>query len=269
MAADTLRPVYEQTGGADGYATVAISPHLAHDCAGSVAQARWLWTAVDRPNVMVTAPAAREGIAVIETLLAEGINIHATLLFSLEQYEAAAGAFFRGVSRARHPERLASVAAVFVSRLDTAVDRILAARGGPEALDLRGKIALANARMIYRRFREMFFGAGFRELRVRGARVQRLLWASTGTRNPAYSDVRYVEDLIGPDTAAILPPATLEAFREHGRVRGATVTEGVEEARRRLAQLPDLGIDLRAVADRLQCEGVGRFQVRADSAADR
>jgi len=260
MAADRLRPVYDETAGVDGFASIEIAPQLAQDTPGSVAAARHLWLAVDRPNAMIKLPATLEGIRAMESLLAEGVNVNATLLFTLGHYEAVARAFLRGAARAPDPTRLASVASIVVSSVDTAVDRLLGVIGSPGALDLRGKIAIANCKIIYQRYREIFFGAESAAVRARGVRVQRLLWSSTGTRNPAYSDVRYVEELIGPDTLNAPPPATLEAFREHGRVRGATLGEGIEEARDRLARLQALGIDLRAGGEQLQAEGVRGFR---------
>ncbi|MBI4483730.1 MAG: bifunctional transaldolase/phosoglucose isomerase [Acidobacteria bacterium] len=263
MAADVLRPVYDETDGADGFVSLEVAPQLAHDTAGTIAEARRLWRAVARPNLMIKVPATPEGIPAIETLLAEGININITLMFSLSHYEAVAYAYIRGLERHSDPSRMASVASFFVSRVDTMVDRALEAIGTPEALALRGKIAIANARMAYRRFQEIFHGEPFAALRRRGARVQRPLWASTGTKNPAYSDVLYVEELIGPETVNTVPPSTLDAFRDHGRVR-RTVTEGLEEAEAALARLAKLGVDLDAVGSKLQDEGVTSFATSFD-----
>ena len=174
---------------------------------------------------MIKVVATKDGVAAVEALIAEGVNINITLIFSLAHYEAVAGAYIRGLRRCKSPERVASVASFFVSRVDTQVDKALDAIGSPAALALRGKIAIANAKAMYRRFREIFHGDEFGSLRQKGARAQRPLWASTGTKNPAYSDVRYVEELIGPDTVNTIPPDTLAAFRDHGRVRGDTVLE--------------------------------------------
>jgi transaldolase len=208
---------------------------------------------------MIKVVATPEGVTAVETLLSEGININITLMFSLAHYEAVAGAYLRGLGRCSRPDRVASVASFFVSRVDTQVDKALEANGTPEALALRGTIAVANAKMVYRRFREIFHGDAFCALRNRGARVQRPLWASTSTKNPKYRDVMYVEELIGAETVNTLPPGTLDAFRDHGRVRGATVAEGWAQAERALAALANLGIDLHAIAEQLQAEGIRSF----------
>ena len=258
-AADALRPVYKRTGGADGYASIEVSPYLARDSNGTVAEASRLWHELDRPNVMVKIPATREGIPAIEAALASGININITLIFSMRQYEAVADAFLRGIERLSSPTRSASVASVFVSRIDTAVDRELEKIGTPEALALRGRAAIANARLIYRRFREIFDSPRFAGLRMRQVHAQRVLWGSTRTRNPGYSDVMYVEELIGPDTINTVPPATLRAFQEHGRIRGASAAEGWPEAESTLQQVQAVGVDLEAVLDKLQSEGVAAF----------
>jgi transaldolase len=212
-AADLLRAVFEQSRGIDGFISMEIP-------AGSMAQN------IDRPNVMVQAPATKQGPAAVEAWLAQGIPVQATHMFSLRHCEA--------LACASPPSRPALAASFSVSPVDTVVDHALENLGTPEALDLRGKIAIANAKAIYKRFVEIF----------NGGRMPRLLWACTSTRNPAYSDVRYVEELIGPGTITALSPATLRAFREHGRVRGATVTQGIHEAHERLARLAALGIDL-------------------------
>lgn len=265
MAADALRPVYERTGGADGFVSIEVSPQAAHDTAGSMVETRRLWQAVGRPNVMVKIPCTKEGLPAIENMLAEGININITLMFSQSDYEAVARAYLRGLERCRAPERIASVASFFVSRVDTEVDKALEAIGSPEALELRGRAAIANSKLVYRRFREIFHGEPFRAFRDRGRRVQRVLWASTSTKNPRYADVMYVEELIGPETVNTLPPATLEAFRDHGRVRGATVEEGLDEAEATLARLHRLGINLEVVAARLHAGGEAAFSASLDA----
>ncbi|HXJ42200.1 MAG TPA: transaldolase [Bryobacteraceae bacterium] len=264
MAADILRPVYEDAGGGDGYASIEVSPHLSNDSAGSVAEARRLWQAVDRPNVMVKIPATAAGIPAIESLLAEGININITLMFSQAHYEAVAGAFLRGAARCPDIRKIYSVASIFVSRVDTLIDPALEAIGTPEALALRGKIATANAKIIYQKFREIFYGEPFAELRKRDVRVQRVLWGSTGTKNPAYSDVLYVEELVGPDTINTMPLPTLAAFKAHGQVRGTTVQEGIGAARASLENLKTLGIDLKAATEKLQKDGVAAFSSSLD-----
>jgi transaldolase len=257
-AADALAGVYEATEGADGLVSLEVSPHLARDTEGTIAEARRLWRQVGRANLMIKVPATAEGIPAVETLLAEGINVNITLMFSQRDYESVAQAFLRGAARAPEPERLASVASFFVSRVDTKLDPQLAAIASPEAAALAGTIAIANSKLAYRRFRELFEGEAFAPLARRGARPQRVLWASTSTKNPAYRDVLYVEELIGPRTVNTLPPETLAAFRDHGRVR-PSLTEDVEGARRRLATLARLGVDLERATAELQVEGVVKF----------
>jgi transaldolase len=258
MAADILAPVYERTMGADGFVSLEVSPHLAADTDATVGEAKRLWRAVDRPNVMIKVPATPEGTPAIATLIGEGINVNATLMFSLGHYEAVAGAYIEGLGRAADPASVASVASFFVSRIDTAAGRALDDIGTAEAAALKGKIAIANAKMAYARFGEIFGGDGFASLRAKGARVQRVLWASTGTKDPAFSDVLYVEELIGPATVNTLPIATLDAYRDHGRPR-RTIDQGLDEARDDLAKLKELGIDLDEITARLQIDGVAAF----------
>ena len=258
-AADVLRSVYDATDGIDGYVSLEVSPTLAKDAEATVAEAKRLWREVDRPNLMIKVPATTEGIVAVEDLIAEGINVNVTLLFSLEHYELVAAAYIRGLERAGDPSVIASVASFFVSRVDTAVDRLLESIGTPEALELQGTIAVANAKVAYRRYQELFEGPEFEALRSRGARPQRVLWASTGTKNPAYSDVLYVEELVGPNTVNTVPPVTLAAFQHHGVGRGSTLTEGVEGAVIVLKRLEALGVDLRAVTDELQDQGLEAF----------
>lgn len=257
-AADVLRPVFDGSGGGDGYVSLEVSPHLAHDTAGTIAAAQRLWQAVDRPNLMIKVPATAAGIPAIEALLAEGVNVNATLMFSLRHYEKVAGAYLRGVARCDSPRQSVSVASLFISRVDTAVDRQLETIGTEAARALRGRCAIANAKVIYQRFRQLFDSAEFGALHERGARVQRPLWGSTGTKNPSYSDVLYVDELIGRDTVNTLPPATLTAFLDHGRV-APTLMAGVDEAEQLLAQVTMLGIDIDAVCEQLQDEGVRQF----------
>lgn len=269
MAADILRPVYDEADGADGYVSLEVSPHLAHDTAGSIAEARRLWQAVQRPNLMIKIPATPEGIPAIEQLTSDGINVNVTLMFSLRHYEVVARAYIAGLNRqaTSAPRGMnvwpISVASFFVSRVDTMIDPLLEKIGTPEALGLRGKIAIANAKLAYHRFREIFHGEAFAALRAKGARVQRPLWGSTGTKNPTYSDVLYVEELIGPDTVNTLPPKTLAAFRDHGRVR-ETLQENMAQAKADIAQLGNLGIDLDAATEKLQDDGVAAFSASYD-----
>ena len=255
-----MRPVFNRTEGADGFVSLEVSPHLAHDTSGTVEEARRLWDRVDRPNLLIKVPATTEGIPAIETLLSEGINVNITLMFSLDDYEAVAQAYLRGLSKADHPEAISSVASFFVSRIDRAVGEALDEIGTEEAQALKGKIAIANAKMAYNRFREIFDGPDFRELKARGARVQRVLWASTSTKAPEFSDVLYVEELIGRDTVNTMPPTTLNAFRDHGEVRGETVTSGIDEARTQLRDLDRIGVDLDKITQKLQDEGVEKFR---------
>lgn len=268
MAADVLRPVYDETNGADGYVSLEVSPQLAHDTEGSIAEARRLWQAVQRPNLMIKIPATPEGIPAIEQLTSEGINVNVTLMFSLKHYDVVARAYIAGLERrTASPGAIkplpVSVASFFVSRVDTVVDALLEKIGTPEALNLRGKIAIANAKLAYQRFREVFYGESFATLRGKGARVQRPLWGSTGTKNPAYSDVLYLEELIGPDTVNTVPPKTLQAFSDHGRVH-PTLQEDMAQAKANIEQLPHLGVDLDAITEKLQNDGVASFAVSYD-----
>lgn len=260
MAADVLRTVYDETHGDDGYVSLEVSPLLADDTERTISEAQRLKTAVDRPNVMIKVPATPAGLPAIEELIANGVNVNITLMFSMHHYEAVARAYIQGLERCGNPAGVASVASFFVSRVDTAVDKALEKSGNPEAKALAGKIAIANSKVVYRRFLEIFHGEGFAALRQRGARVQRALWASTGTKNPAYSDVLYVENLIGPETVNTMPPETLNAFRDHGKVAGATVKQGLEEAENALAKLANFGIDLDAITEKLQKDGVAAFK---------
>ena len=264
MAADVLRPVYDTSNGEDGYVSLEVSPHLAHDTQGTINEARRLRAAVDRPNLMVKVPATPAGIPAIEQLIADGLSINVTLMFSMSHYEAVARAYVKGLERCATPAKVASVASFFVSRVDTAVDKELEKNGTPEAKALAGKIAIANSKVVYRRFMEIFHGEGFASLRSRGGRVQRPLWASTGTKNPAYSDVLYVENLIGPETVNTLPPDTINAFRDHGKIPGAVVKQGFDEADAALASLARLGISLDAITEKLQVDGVAAFAASFD-----
>ncbi len=270
MAADALRGVYDESGGDDGYVSLEVSPYLAYDTAATLEAARRLWHEVDRPNLMIKIPATSEGIPAIEAATAAGINVNITLMFSQAHYEAVARAYIAGLTRLAASEgeeavrRVASVASFFVSRVDAKVDPKLDEIGSDEAAELRGTIAIANSKRAYDRFRKVFHGSPFNELRDMGGRVQRVLFGSTSTKDPAYSDVLYVEELIGPETVNTLPPKTIDAFRDHGEVR-ETLTEDVGVARERLAALGRLGIDLDAITERLQREGVASFADSFDS----
>ena len=266
-AADIFRRVYVETGGADGFVSLELSPGLAHDTEGSVAEARRFWKEVNRPNLMIKVPATPEGIPAVEALIADGINVNITLVFSLAHYEAVAQAYLRGVKKCLNPSKVASVASFFVSRVDTAVDKALEATGSPQALELRGKIAIATAKMVYKRFKELFSGQAWERLTRNGARVQRPLWASTGTKNPVYSDVLYVEGLIGPNTVNTMPPSTLNAFRDHGKVN-PTLEARLTEAEASITRLAELGVDLKSITEKLQGDGAAAFSNSFDSLLD-
>jgi transaldolase/glucose-6-phosphate isomerase len=269
-AADLFKPVYARTGKLDGYVSLEVSPLLARDTEGTIAEAKRLWATLDRPNVMIKIPATPEGIPAIRECIAAGININVTMIFAIENYEEVAEAYISGLEQraaAGHPiDHVASVASVFVSRIDTAVDSQLEFRirrsedenEKAKLSNLLGKTAIANAKMQYKRFKEIFSSERFAKLKAHGARVQRPLWASTGTKNPNYSDVLYVESLIGPDTVNTLPPATFTAFRDHGKVR-LTIEENMDEAKKTLANLAEVGIDLKQVCQKLQDDGVKAF----------
>lgn len=267
-AADLLMPVYEQSDARDGYVSLEVSPHLAHDTKGTLAEARRLWERVDRPNLMIKVPGTQAGIPAMRELIAEGINVNVTLLFSRAAYDQVADAYISAIEqrvKARaDTQRVASVASFFVSRIDTAVDGELeklaekSAEKKEAALALRGKIAIANAKLAYQSYQRRFDSDRWKPLAAQGAQTQRVLWASTSTKNPQYRDVIYVEELIGPDTVNTLPPATFDAFREHGEVR-ASLTEDVEGAKQALAELERLGISLDQITDRLLDEGLKAF----------
>ncbi|MCK5008036.1 MAG: bifunctional transaldolase/phosoglucose isomerase, partial [Spirochaetales bacterium] len=258
-AAELLRPVWDSSAGADGYVSLEVSPELARDTKGTIAEARRLFKTLDKPNVMIKVPATKEGIPAIEALIAEGINVNATLIFSLQHYEAAAEAYLAGLEKLVRSGgdlgRVASVASFFVSRVDAAVDKALEELGEAE---LKGKIAIANSKASFLRSRKLYSGERWRKLAAGGARVQRLLWASTGTKNPSYPDTLYLDTLIGPDTVNTVPPATLDAFRDHGTVSSSLEME-LEKAVERLERLNRLGVDLEAITEKLQEDGVTAF----------
>jgi transaldolase len=261
-AADVLRPVYEASERRDGMVSIEVSPTLARDTAGTITEARKLHAWVDRPNVMIKVPATEQGLGAIETLIADGINVNVTLLFAVERYAAVAEAYIRGLeARARKGlpvTGIASVASFFVSRVDSSVDKQLAGR--PEHEALQGKAAVANASKAYRVFLELFDGERFAKLRAQGAQVQRLLWASTGTKNPNYSDVLYVEELIAERTVTTLPPATYDAYKDHGQPQPRLI-RNLDAGAQTLGALEAAGIDLAAVAAQLEDEGVEAFVV--------
>ncbi|TCD04316.1 transaldolase [Erythrobacteraceae bacterium CFH 75059] len=270
-AADDLMPVYERLDGRDGYVSLEVSPHLAGDEDGTVDEARRLWAAVDRPNLMVKVPGTPAGVAALRRLTAEAINVNVTLLFAVDAYKAAADAYLCGledrIAAGQPIDRIAGVASFFLSRIDTLVDDAIDALPPERAAawrDLKGKVAIANAKRAHAHYRELVGTDRWRALAGRGARPQRLLWASTGTKNPAYSDVLYVEELIGPDTVNTMPPATLAAFRDHGAVR-ASLNEGAAEAEAVLARLAEAGFDLDAMTAQLAADGVAQFVTSFDN----
>jgi transaldolase len=267
-AADVFRPVFDRTGGDDGFVSIEVSPLLGHDTEGTIAEVRRLWRACDRPNVMVKIPGTAEGIPAIRTCLAEGININITLLFSVSRHrevmEAYLSAMEARVAAGQPVDRIRSVASFFVSRVDTLVDPkldALAAKGGAEAgraCALRGKVALANARLAYEAFEQTFAGERFLKLAQKGARRQRPLWASTSTKDPAYPTLYYVEALVAPDSVDTMPPDTFATYRKEGRPE-IRVREGLDAARAAFREMAALGIDPAGVATTLENEGVKKF----------
>lgn len=261
-ATDVLRPKFEQSNGMDGFFSLEVEPHLAHDARGSIAAAERLFHLVDRPNLMIKIPATEQGYEAIQKLTEEGININITLMFSLTHYRRVAEAYISGLekrlAKGNAIRNITSVASFFVSRVDTKVDKLLEEIGTPEANSLKGKIGIANAKMAYQEFLETFHGPRWLHLQERGGRIQRVLYGSTGTKNPNYSDVMYVEDLIGPDTINTVPRETLAAFLDHGKVV-LTLEENLDEARAQLGQLAELGIDLDEIGTQLSDEGIQKF----------
>ena len=267
-AADEFRPLYDRADGKDGYVSLEVNPHLAHDTNGTIKEARRLWAALDRPNVLIKVPGTPEGLPAIQQLISEGISVNVTLLFGLPRYRQVAEAYIAGiesrVAQGKPVKHIASVASFFVSRIDVLVDPLLekpAAQGGQEAyLDkkVHGQVAVASAKVAYQIYKEIFGGDRFRKLAAGGARAQRVLWASTSTKNPDYSDVKYVEALIGPDTVNTIPLETLNAYRDHGEPK-ARLEQDVEQARWVLAELPNVGIKINDVTQKLEDEGVEKF----------
>ncbi|HEY7895817.1 MAG TPA: transaldolase [Gemmatimonadaceae bacterium] len=263
MAADVFRTVYDSTDGADGFVSIEVSPRLARDTQGSLDEARRLWREVGRPNVMIKIPGTREGWPAIEQALEEGININITLLFSVEHHKAVAEAYLNAmearIAAGKPVNRVASVASFFVSRVDSEVDKRLEKIGSPAAAGLLGQAAIANAKLAYELFSELFSGPRWTKIRDAGARVQRPLWASTSTKNPRYGDVRYIEGLIGPETINTVPPETLQLFEEHGVVR-RTLVPNADDARALLKQVAEAGVDFDDVTQTLEDEGIEKFE---------
>jgi transaldolase len=261
-AADVLRPVYDEADGADGFVSIEVEPDLADDSDATLDRARHLWRRLERPNAFIKIPATPAGVPAIENAIADGININVTLMFSVDVYRDVARAYIAGLQRrlqrGQDVGRVASVASFFVSRVDTKVDPRLDEIGTDAARDLRGRAAIANAKLAYQAYQEIFGGDEFAALREAGARVQRCLWASTSTKNPEYRDVLYVEELIGPQTVDTMPLETIQAFLDHGRVE-RRLDQDVDGAREALRQLEALGISMQTVTDELISEGVASF----------
>ncbi|WP_421937398.1 transaldolase [Phenylobacterium sp.] len=276
-AAADLRPVYDRLGGQDGYVSLEVSPDLADDVKSTILEAWRLWGAVDEPNLMVKVPGTKAGATALRTLVEAGVNVNVTLLFSLGAYKAVADAYMAGLearaARGEPIDRIASVASFFVSRIDAQIDQAIDARlaaDDPQSADLaaiRGKVAIANAKLAYAWFRTLLASERWQALAAKGAMPQRLLWASTGVKDPAYPDTLYVDALVGPHTVTTLPPKTLEAFRDHGVVR-PTLTEDIAGARRVIEAADRLGLDLGAVARRLVADGVKLFADATDAVLD-
>ncbi|MGH7037397.1 MAG: transaldolase [Stellaceae bacterium] len=267
-ACDILRPVYDDSDGGDGFVSLEVSPHLANDTGGSIAEAKRLWAAVDRPNLFIKIPGTRAGVPAIEELLFDGVNINITLLFSVERYEAVAEAFLSALRRRIAANRpvagISSVASFFLSRIDVLIDKVLADKTGADAHSLRGKVAIANARLAYQSMKQIFGMAEWEAFKARGARAQRLLWASTGTKNPLYPDLMYVEPLIGPMTVNTMPEQTIAALIDHGSVVAGTIEQEVAEARDLIAELERSDIRLADIAARLEREGIAKFEEALD-----
>ncbi len=258
-ACDVFLPVYEKSNGGDGFVSLEVSPRLANDTQGTIEEAKRLFAEVNRLNVMIKVPATAAGIPAIEALIADGLNINVTLIFSQSAYEQVCEAYIRGLEKrveaGQTISKIASVASVFISRIDAKVDKILEEK---DLNDLLGKVGIANLKLVYQQFKSIFHGPRFEKLKQAGASVQRPLWASTSTKNPNYRDVIYVETLIGPDTVNTLPLSTLEAFRDHG-VAATTVENHIDEAKQIMDQLDEAGINLDQIMDQLLEEGVEKF----------
>jgi transaldolase len=268
-ACDVLRPVYDATGGVDGRVSIEVDPRLAHDTEATIAEARALWWLVDRPNLFIKIPAARQGLPAIAACLAEGISINVTLIFSLQRYDAVMDAFLDGMERARQAGHdlslIGSVASFFVSRVDTEVDSRLDKIGTAEAAGLRGRAAIANARLAYQHYEQVFSAPRWAALQAAGARPQRPLWASTSVKDPAYPDTRYVVDLVAPGVVNTMPEATLRLVADHGQVPADSIHGRYEESEQLFGQLHGLGIDYDDVVQKLEDDGVAAF----DSAWER
>ena len=263
-ALDVFAPVYETSNGHDGFVSVEVAPNLAHDTEGTIAAARHLWSTINRPNLMVKIPATAEGIPAIGQMISEGVNVNVTLIFSLERYAEVMEAYISGLEAATGPlGHIASVASFFISRVDSEVDLRLDAIGTPPALALRGKAAVAQGKLAYRLFRQTFGSPRWHALVARGARPQRPLWASTSTKNAAYPDTLYIDELIGAETVNTIPDATIAAFADHGNL-GRTAIAGMEEIDRAWAGLAAVGVDMADVSNKLESVGVASFMKSFD-----
>lgn len=267
-AADVFRPLYERTSGADGYVSLEVNPHLAHNTKGTIQEGRRLWSQLNRPNVLIKVPATTEGLVAIRQLISDGININVTLLFGLPRYRAVAEAYLEGLearlAKRKPIDQISSVASFFLSRIDTLVDPQLEeimesdSKKKEMAQEAHGEVAISNAKAAYQIYKEIFGSDRFKKLEEKGARVQRLLWASTSNKNPEYSDVKYIEALIGANTVNTVPPQTIDAYRDHGDPK-LSIELGIEKTNRVLANLPKLGIDIDQVTQQLEDDGVSKF----------
>jgi transaldolase len=267
-AADEFKPVYEKTDGKDGYVSLEVNPHLAHDTKGTIEEARRLWAALDKPNVFIKVPATSEGLPAIQQLISEGINVNVTLLFGLPRYEQVVEAYISGLearaAQGKPIKNMASVASFFLSRIDTLADPLIEkfiesySEKTELAKKLHGQVAISSAKAAYQIYKKIFSSDRFKKLVDKSARPQRLLWASTGTKNPDYSDVKYIEPLIGPDTVNTVPPKTLDAYRNHGDPK-SSLEQDVKQAGWTLAHLPELGISIDNITQQLEDDGVKKF----------
>ncbi|MBF0215829.1 MAG: transaldolase [Candidatus Omnitrophica bacterium] len=267
-AADEFRPVYEKTDGKDGYVSLEVNPHLAHDTKGTIVEARRLWAALNRPNVFIKVPATSDGLPAIRQLISEGINVNVTLLFGLPRYRQVAEAYIAGLearlAQGKAVKHIASVASFFLSRIDTLVDPLIEKFLEPGekksliAKKAHGQVAISSAKAAYQIYKEIFGSNRFKKLADKGARLQRLLWASTSTKNPDYSDIKYIEQIIGPDTVNTVPLETIDDYRDHGDPK-LSLEQNVKESDLIMAQLPELGINIDKVTQTLEDEGVKKF----------
>jgi transaldolase len=273
MAADEFRITYNKTNGRDGYVSMEVDPHLAHDTNGSIEEARRLWTSLNRPNVFIKIPATLEGLPAIRQLISEGININITLLFGLQRYSEIAEAYILGLelmeAKGQDLKHVASVASFFISRIASLVDpmeeEFLASHGEQAHFGtyVKGHVAISSAKIAYKMYKEIFGSERFKKLADKGARTQKILWASTSTKNPEYSDVKYVEELIGKDTINTIPPATMKAYRDHGNPK-ARIELDLEQAEWVMNTLPELNINIDSITQQLENEGVGKFNEQFD-----